>query len=38
MTTGWEYLEPLETARPSEELDAEAVVAVCDKLIEVHQI
>lgn len=37
MTTGWEYLEPLETARPSEELDAEAVVAACDKLNELNR-
>ena len=37
MTTGWEYLEPLEMARPSEELDAEAVVAACDKLNELNR-
>ena len=37
MTKGWEYLEPLETARPSEELDAEAVVAACDKLNELNR-
>lgn len=36
MTKGWEYLEPLETARPSEELDAETVVAACDKLNELN--
>ena len=36
MTKGWEYLDPLETARPSEELDAEAVVAACDKLNELN--
>lgn len=37
MTKGWEYLESLETARPSEELDAEAVVAACDKLNELNR-
>ena len=37
MTKGWEYLEPLEMARPSEELDAEAVVAACDKLNELNR-
>ena len=37
MTKGWEYLEPLETARPSEELDAETVVAACDKLNELNR-
>ncbi len=34
MTKGWEYLEPLETARPSERLDAEAVARACDGLNE----
>ena len=37
MTKGWEYLEPLETARPSENLDAETVVAACDKLNELNR-
>ena len=37
MTKGWEYLEPLETVRPSEELDAGAVVAACDKLNELNR-
>ena len=32
MTKGWEYLEPLEAARPSEELDAEIVAKACDRL------
>ena len=36
MTKGWEYLEPLETARPSEELDADAVAAACDELNELN--
>lgn len=37
MTKGWEYLEPLETARPSKALDAETVVAACDKLNELNR-
>lgn len=34
MTKGLEYLEPLDTARPSEELDAEAIARACDELNE----
>ena len=37
MTKGWEYLDPLEMVRPSEELDTEAVVAACDKLNELNR-
>ena len=34
MTKGWEYLEPLETARPSEGLDAGTVARACNGLNE----